>query len=111
MLNILNSGAKELYVQGSKYDNNWQHTNSNKESSLLPVVQVSWKNDVIPNFNLTLISKWEVEHMQNGGDIVSKQDVFKVCLKLQPIPLSTGYNFKVCIRSFLLKNILRKLTV
>lgn len=42
MLNILNSGAKELYVQGSKYNNTWQQTNFNKESSRLPVVQVSW---------------------------------------------------------------------
>lgn len=43
--------------------------------------------------------------MQNGGDIVSKQDVFKVCLKLQPMPLSTDYNFEVCIGSFLLEKI------
>lgn len=58
---------------------------------------------------LTLISKWEVEHMQNGGDIVSKQDVFKVCLKLQPMPLSTDYNFEVCIGSFLLEKYLKKI--
>lgn len=60
---------------------------------------------------LTLIRKWEVEHIQNGGDIVSKQDVFKVCLKLQPIPLSTGYNFEVCTGLFLLKNVLKILTI